>query len=124
MVKKCLSRMSWKLSRTVLRRGKGSNPFSLVDYASYDYQELLRANQIAQSMSRKGNCYDNACGESFFASFKKDIILGRKFKTINEAKLEIMDYIESFYNCKRLYSSIGYKLPRQYRQEYFKRLTA
>lgn len=93
-------------------------------YASYDYQELLRTNQVAQSMSRKGNCYDNACGESFFASFKKDIVLGRKFKTIEEAKLEIIDYIESFYNCKRLHSSIGYKPPKEYREEYFKQLTA
>lgn len=57
-----------------------------VQYASYDYQELLRKNQIQQSMSRKGNCYDNACGESFFASLKKDVIYGRKFKTIAEAK--------------------------------------
>lgn len=71
-----------------------------VQYASYDYQDLLRKNEITQSMSRKGNCYDNACGESFFASLKKDIIYGRKFKTIAEAKLEIIDYIESFYNSK------------------------
>jgi len=68
-------------------------------YASYDYQELLRMNQVAQSMSRKGNCYDNAYGESFFASLKKNIVLGRKFKTIREAKLEIVEYIEIFYNC-------------------------
>lgn len=93
-------------------------------YASYDYQEMLRANQIVQSMSRKGNCYDNACGESFFASFKKDIVLGRKFKTIREAKFEIVDYIESFYNCKRLHSSIGYKPPREHRQEYFEQKSA
>ena len=79
---------------------------------------------IAQSMSRKENCYDNACGESFFASFKKDIVLGRKFKTIREAKLEIVDYIESFYNCKRLHSSIGYKPPREYIQEYFEKKSA
>ena len=93
-------------------------------YASYDYQEMLRANQIVQSMNRKGNCYDNACGESFFASFKKDIVLGRKFKTIREAKFEIVDYIESFYNCKRLHSSIGYKPPREHRQEYFEQKSA
>jgi putative transposase len=91
-----------------------------VQYASYDYQEQLRKNQIKQSMSRKGNCFDNACGESFFASLKKDVIYGRKFKTIAEAKLEIVDYIETFYNCKRLHSSLGYKSPKEYVKDYYK----
>ena len=89
-----------------------------VQYASYDYQYLLRKNEITQSISRKGNCYDNVCGESFFASLKKDIIYGRKFKTIAEAKFEIIDYIESFYNCKRLHSSLGYMSPKEYKKEY------
>ena len=90
-----------------------------VQYAAMDYQELLSKNQIVQSMSRKGNCYDNACGESFFASLKKDLIYGKKFKTIEEAKLAIVDYIETFYNCKRLHSSLGYKSPKEYIEEYY-----
>lgn len=91
-----------------------------VQYAAMDYQELLRKNKIVQSMSRKGNCYDNACAESFFASLKKDVVYGRKFKTIAEAKLEVVDYIEMFYNCKRLHSSLDYKSPREYANEYYR----
>lgn len=85
-----------------------------VQYAAMNYQEPLRQNQIIQSMSRKGNCYDNNCGESFFASLKKDIIYGGKFKTIAEAKLAVVDYIQNFYNCKSLHSSLGYKSPKEY----------
>jgi hypothetical protein len=64
MVKKCLSRMSGKLSRTVLRRGKGSNPFSLVDYTSSNFQKLV-------SMSRRDNCWDNA-PQVIFGHFKDE----------------------------------------------------
>jgi len=63
--------MSWKLSRTVLRRGKGSNPFSLVDYTGSSFRELLTENQFIQSNSRKGNPYDNAVMESFLKHLKE-----------------------------------------------------
>lgn len=89
-----------------------------------DYQELLRKNKVLQSMSGKGNCYDSACGESFFASLKKDLIYGRRFKTIAEAKLEIVDYIETFYNCKSIHSSLGYKSPKEYIEEYYSKKAA
>ena len=59
--------------------------------------EKLRKFRIRQSMSRKGNCYDNACMESFFSTLKKDIIYGKKFKTREEAKQLIVEYIETFY---------------------------
>lgn len=78
--------MSWKLSRTVLRRGKGSNPFSLVDYAAYAYQDILRDNGIRQSMSRKENCYDNACMESRFETLKKDVVTGRNSGPVQRRK--------------------------------------
>lgn len=65
MVKKCLSRMSGKLSRTDLRRGKGSNLFLLVEYCSHAYQELLQKHGLRANMSRKGACLDNAVAESF-----------------------------------------------------------
>lgn len=72
-VKKCLSRMSWKLSRTVLRRGKGSNPFFLVDYTSFAFKEYIDSTKIiTHSFSGKGCPYDNACIESFHASLKKE----------------------------------------------------
>ena len=69
-------------------------------------------------MSRKGSCYDNACMESFFSTLKKDIIYGRKFKTREEAKLVIIEYIETFYNCRRLRSTLGNMLPMEYEYQY------
>lgn len=95
-----------------------------VQYAAYDYQDTLRANGIIQSMSRKGNCYDNACMESFFSSLKKDLIYRRRFKTRQEAKLAIVEYIETFYNSRRLHSKLGYKSPNEYEQEYYKKIAA
>ncbi|MDI3548483.1 MAG: putative transposase, partial [Halanaerobiales bacterium] len=71
-----------------------------------------------QSMSRKGNCYDNACMESFFSTLKKDIIYGRKFKTREEAKLVIIEYIETFYNCRRLHSALGNMSPIEYERQF------
>lgn len=87
-------------------------------YAAYAYQDELRKYNIRQSMSRKGNCYDNACMESFFATLKKDIIYGRKFKTREEAKQEIVKYIETFYNCRRLHSSLGNMSPIEYENQF------
>lgn len=69
-----------------------------VQYASYKYQQLLRDKKMIQSMSRKGDCYDNACAESFFATLKKELIHGRKFKTRAEAKQAVFQYIEIWYN--------------------------
>jgi putative transposase len=69
-------------------------------------------------MSRKGNCYDNACMESFFSTLKKDIIYGRRFKTREEAKLVIIEYIETFYNCHRLHSTLGNMSPMEYERQY------
>lgn len=71
-----------------------------MQYAVMDYRELLSKNRIAQNMDRKGKCYDNACRESFYASMIEDRIHVRRFKNINEVKLAIVDYIETFYNCK------------------------
>jgi len=74
MVKKCLSRMSGKLSRTVLRRGKGSNPFSLVDFTSEKYTEYLKTANIRQSMDGKGRWVDNVIIERWFRSLKTERI--------------------------------------------------
>ena len=114
MVKKCLSRMSGKLSRTVLKQGKGSNPFSLVDYCSKDYQALLAKYKMRCSMSRKGNCYDNASAESFFGTIKNELIYLHKFKTRLQARDAIFDYIEVFYNRKRSHQSLNYMTPAAY----------
>jgi len=69
-------------------------------------------------MSRKGDCYDNACMESFFSTLKKDIIYGRRLKTQEEAKLVIIEYIETFYNCRRLHSTLGNMSPMEYERQY------
>ena len=65
-------------------------------------------------MSRKGNCWDNAVIESFFATLKTELIYHEKFVTRKGAKLKIFEYIELFYNRKRRHSSLGYKSPAQF----------
>ncbi|MBX7281197.1 IS3 family transposase [Clostridium chauvoei] len=70
----------------------------------------------------KGCCYDNACAELFFLSLKKHFLYGRKFKTRAESKQAIVEYIELFYNAKRLHSTLGYKSPREYRKNYYNNL--
>lgn len=90
-------------------------------YASNDYQELLRENGMITSMSRKGNCYDNACIESFHGIIKRELIFHENYKTRNQAKRNIFEYIVSFYNYKRIHSTNQYKSPIVYEKEYYKR---
>ncbi|WP_258881243.1 IS3 family transposase [Paenibacillus sp. sptzw28] len=87
-------------------------------YASLDYQARLDKYQMQGSMSRKGNCYDNACIESFHSVLKKELIYLEKFKTRSQAKKAIFEYITCFYNGKRIHSSIGYKTPNQHERQY------
>lgn len=87
-------------------------------YASHEYQDRLKTYRMKGSMSRKGNCYDNACIESFHSVFKKELIYLEKFKTRKEAKKRIFEYIECFYNGTRIHSSIGYFTPNQYERMY------
>lgn len=88
-------------------------------YASKEYQDRLKEYKMEGSMSRKGNCYDNACIESFHSIIKKELIYLEKFKTREEAKKRIYEYIEIFYNRKRIHSSIGYFSPIQYERMYY-----
>lgn len=83
-------------------------------YASEIYRERLRNSGITASMSRRGNCYDNAYAESFFATLKKELIYRRDFETKTEAKKAIFEYIEVWYNRSRLHSSLGYLSPVQF----------
>jgi putative transposase len=80
-------------------------------YASHDYRELLTKYHIQASMSRKGNCYDNAPMESFFGTLKTELIHQRHYLTRLEAKTDIFEYIEVFYNRYRRHSSLGYLAP-------------
>ncbi|ALO25274.1 putative IS1236 transposase [Leptospira borgpetersenii serovar Mini str. 201000851] len=69
-----------------------------------------------QSMSRKGNCYDNALMESFFKTLKVEEVYKRKFNTIQEAQYFLFDYIERYYNRKRRHSALGYLSPVEFRE--------
>jgi len=85
-------------------------------YASQAFQEHLKGYSMSQSMSRKGNCYDNACSESFFGTLKLECC-DRVFTTRKEASSAIFEYIEVFYNRQRLHSSLGYLSPEQFEQQ-------
>jgi putative transposase len=83
-------------------------------YASETYREQLEKYHMKASMSRKGNCYDNACIESFHSVLKKEFIYCTKFHTKAQAQQEIFEYIELFYNRKRIHGSLGYLSPEQF----------
>lgn len=80
-------------------------------YASLPYRQLLKKHAVIQSMSRQGNCYDNAMVESFFHTLKVELVYREKYNTREEARRSIEQYITSFYNNKRLHSSLGYRSP-------------
>ena len=82
-----------------------------VQYASQDYRQALQSSQAIASMSRKGNCYDNAAMESFWSTLKQELIYRCHFKTRDQARQAIFDFIEVFYNRRRLHSSLGYCSP-------------
>ena len=92
----------------LLHSGRGSQ------YVSYYYQALLGKRGILCSMSRKGNCWNNAVMESFYRTLKVELIYLKKYETRMEAKRDIFEYIEIFYNRERLHSSIGYHSPEEY----------
>jgi putative transposase len=87
-----------------------------VQYACDAYQELLRANGFEVSMSRKGNCHDNAVMESFFGTLKQELVHREDYLTREEAKRSLFEYIEVFYNRRRLHSTLGYLSPVQYEE--------
>jgi len=83
-------------------------------YASDSYQVLLKRYGILCSMSRKGNCWDNAVMESFYRTLKVELIYLKRYETRIEAQRDIFEYIEIFYNRERLHSSLGYNSPEEY----------
>ena len=82
-------------------------------YASTEYRALLQRHDITCSMSRRGNCWDNAVAESFFATLKKELVLDADFATRDAARLEVFRYVEGYYNHHRLHSSLGYLTPAE-----------
>jgi len=88
-----------------------------VQYASLEFRRLLDVNDFKGSMSRKGNCWDNAVAESFFGSLKQERVQWRSYQTRHEAQQDILEYISMFYNSQRLHSYLDYKSPNQYENE-------
>jgi transposase InsO family protein len=86
-------------------------------YASKLYRDFLEENGITASMSRKGNCWDNAFAESFFHTLKVELVHRESFETRSEAMIKIFEYIEVWYNRQRLHSSLGFKTPVEYETE-------
>jgi len=87
-------------------------------YASAAYQRLLRTHGIVASMSRAGNCWDNAVVESFFATLKAELIDRRRWATRTEVRVAITEYLEGFYNGQRLHSYLGYRTPMECEKEF------
>ena len=87
-------------------------------YASFDYQQLLNNHQITCSMSRKGNCYDNAVMESFFSTLKQELVYHRQYQCRSQAKQDIFEYIQVWYNRKRRHSSLGYLSPEEFENKW------
>jgi putative transposase len=121
------SRFDASLCLAALRQALGAQPQqrqSLIhhsdqgyQYASSSYRQLLRQEQIHQSMSRKANCYDNAHIESFWATLKTEGLPRQGCATRAEARLAVFDYVHTFYNRVRLHSALGYKSPVDFEQQ-------
>lgn len=91
-------------------------------YGSVDYLAFMKANNLEPSMSRRGNCHDNAVAESFFATFKKRVTKRKIYTTRDEAKTEIFNFIEMFYNPIKRHSHTGGVSPVKFEEDYFSRL--
>lgn len=89
-------------------------------YASHDYRKLLKMYGYVGSMSRKGDCWDNAVAESFFGSLKQERVQWRHYLTRYAAQQDVLNYIAMFYNCYRLHSYLGYMNPNQFEREWGK----
>lgn len=110
------------LDMAVRRRIPGSSLLHHSDrgcqYTSQEYRRALDDLGIEVSMSRRGNCWDNAVAESFFSTIKLELIFDRRWATRIELRAAVFDYIEVFYNRQRLHSTLGYKSPTQFETEH------
>jgi putative transposase len=109
--------------QALVRRGKPTNFIFHSDqgsqYACDEFKSILKSRGVEQSMSRKGNCWDNAVAESFFGTLKLELMSDHKFSTRNEARSSIFEYVEVFYNRKRSHSTLGYLPPEVYEAEFY-----
>lgn len=93
-------------------------------YCTKAFRDLLEYHKIEQSMSRKGNCWDNAPAESFFKSLKYEAKMPKRFASYSQARRVLFDYIECWYNTNRLHSAIGYRTPKEIEQQLTHNLAA
>lgn len=93
-----------------------------VQYAASDYQRLLAAHRLEASMSRVGECYDNAVVESFFGTLKQELVHQERYLSRAAAQRSLFEYIEVFYNRQRLHSTLGYRSPVQFEEHFAKSL--
>jgi len=109
------------LTMAIWRRGQVKDAIVHSDrgatYASGEYQKLLKRHQLLCSMSRKGECLDNAVAESFFSSLKTELVDHEDYHTKQEAKQSLFEYIEVFYNRRRRHSYLGYISPVEYERQ-------
>jgi putative transposase len=103
-----------ELKDTVIHSDRG------VQYRGNEYQAALEQHGLTCSMSRKGNCWDNAVMESFFSRLKVELIYAENYKKVEDARAGIFEYIEIFYNRLRRHSAIGYISPHAYEQQFMK----
>jgi putative transposase len=110
------------LTMAIWRRGEIKDVIVHSDqgstYASGDYQRQLNENELRCSMSRKGECLDNAVAESFFGTLKNELVYHEDYKTRTEARQSIFEYIEVFYNRKRRHAFLNYMTPVEYEAKY------
>ena len=110
------------LTMAIWRRGEVNDVIVHSDqgstYASSDYQQQLEKHQLHCSMSRKGECLDNAVAESFFGSLKNEQVFHEDYKTRTEARQSIFEYIEVFYNRQRRHAFLNYMTPVEYEEKY------
>jgi putative transposase len=89
-----------------------------IQYAAENFRKALCRYSFVQSMSHKGNCFDNAVAESFFKTLKTELVYKHKYQSRNEARQSVFHYIESFYNRKRKHSALGYMSPQEFRNSF------
>lgn len=110
-------RQGWIEPQAIIHTDRGSQ------YSAKNFRRLLARHALRQSMSAKGNCYDNAQAESFFARYKTELLEGGQFENLERAVSETFSYIEVYDNRKRRHSSLGYLSPEQFEKNYRQNLT-
>jgi putative transposase len=98
-------------SKVIIHSDQGSQ------FTSYEWQKFLKANNLVASMSRRGNCYDNAVAESFFQLLKRERIRRKTYATRKQARQDVFDYIEFFYNPKRKHGNNGMLSPIEFERQ-------